>query len=50
MGEVGAVVHLPEDRVAALRSDPRFGDLVRRMGLVRTADGNPPSAGGSVRD
>jgi TolB-like protein/DNA-binding winged helix-turn-helix (wHTH) protein/Tfp pilus assembly protein PilF len=32
-GEVGGIVHLTDRRLAALRSDPRFGDLVRRMGL-----------------
>jgi hypothetical protein len=31
VGEAGPFVHLPEERVAALRADPRFRDLVRRM-------------------
>jgi TolB-like protein/DNA-binding winged helix-turn-helix (wHTH) protein len=34
VGDVGAALHLAEDRAAALRSDPRFGDLVGRMGMV----------------
>jgi hypothetical protein len=34
VGEIGGIVHLTDGRLAALRSDPRFGDLVRKMGLV----------------
>jgi TolB-like protein/DNA-binding winged helix-turn-helix (wHTH) protein/Tfp pilus assembly protein PilF len=33
VGEIGSVVYLPEDRLAALRADPRFSDLIRRMGF-----------------
>ncbi|HEY5908408.1 MAG TPA: hypothetical protein VIZ31_10210, partial [Vicinamibacteria bacterium] len=40
VGEVGAVLHLAEARVAELRADPRFGDLVRRMGFAP----QPPAA------
>jgi TolB-like protein/DNA-binding winged helix-turn-helix (wHTH) protein/Tfp pilus assembly protein PilF len=34
VGEAGPFVQLPEERVAALRADPRFRDLVRRMGFA----------------
>jgi TolB-like protein/DNA-binding winged helix-turn-helix (wHTH) protein/Tfp pilus assembly protein PilF len=34
VGFVGMGLRLSEERAAALRSDPRYGDLVRRMGLV----------------
>jgi TolB-like protein/DNA-binding winged helix-turn-helix (wHTH) protein len=33
VGEVGSI-HLARARLAALSADPRFGDLLRRMGLV----------------
>jgi len=41
-GEVGGVLHLSQERVAALRADRRFGDLVRRMGLVPRAPAPEP--------
>jgi TolB-like protein/DNA-binding winged helix-turn-helix (wHTH) protein/Tfp pilus assembly protein PilF len=34
VGEAGPFVHLAQERVAALRADPRFGDLVWRMGFT----------------
>jgi hypothetical protein len=34
VGEAGPFVHLPKERLAALRADPRFHDLVRRMGFA----------------
>jgi TolB-like protein/DNA-binding winged helix-turn-helix (wHTH) protein/Flp pilus assembly protein TadD len=37
----GGLVHLPRSRLAALRTDPRFGDLLRRMGLVPRAPDHP---------
>ena len=33
VGEAGPFVYLPQERLAALRADPRFGELLRRMGL-----------------
>ena len=37
MGTVGPFRYLTKERAAALRADPRFGDLLRRMGLDRRA-------------
>jgi hypothetical protein len=37
VGYIGNLLHLPRARLAALRADPRFGDLVRRMGLAPRA-------------
>jgi len=33
VGDIGALLHLPRPHLAALRADPRFGTLLRRMGL-----------------
>jgi tetratricopeptide (TPR) repeat protein len=33
VGDIGALLHLPRANLAALRADPRFGTLLRRMGL-----------------
>ena len=33
MGTVGPFLYVTRERAAALHSDPRFGDLLRRMGL-----------------
>ena len=41
-GEIGGVLCLPEERMAALRSDPRLSDLLRRMGFVPRASGPAP--------
>jgi TolB-like protein/Tfp pilus assembly protein PilF len=37
MGTVGPFLYVTRKRAAALHSDPRFGDLLRRMGLVSRA-------------
>jgi Tfp pilus assembly protein PilF len=42
--EAAAVVYMSAQRTAALRADPRYGDLVRRMGL-----GSPPAGPGRAR-
>jgi hypothetical protein len=33
MCDIQAVVRLTREQAAALRADPRYGDLLRRMGL-----------------
>jgi hypothetical protein len=33
VGDIGVLLHLPRAHLAALRADPRFGNLLRRMGL-----------------
>jgi hypothetical protein len=40
-------LHPPPERAAVLRADPRFADLVRRMGFRRDAAGGPstPASG-----
>jgi hypothetical protein len=35
-------LRLPDDRAAALRADPRFADLARRMGLPAPVAVRPP--------
>lgn len=42
VGTVGHFLYLPKERAAALHSDPRFGDLLRRMGLVSRASASHP--------
>ncbi|HEY6548021.1 MAG TPA: hypothetical protein VI589_08940, partial [Vicinamibacteria bacterium] len=37
MGTVGPFLYATRERAAALHSDPRIGDLLRRMGLVSRA-------------
>jgi hypothetical protein len=36
-------LHPPPELAAALRADPRFADLVRRMGFPRRAAASGPS-------
>ena len=42
MGTVGPFRYVTKERAAALHSDPRFGDLLRRMGLVSRASASHP--------
>ena len=46
VGDIGALLHLAQAHLAALRADPRFDDLVRRMGL----DPRAPAANETPRD
>jgi Tfp pilus assembly protein PilF len=42
MGTVGPFRYVTKERAAALHSDPRFGDLLRRMSLVSRAPASHP--------